>query len=115
MGAILNEMGAFGASLEGILGGEGGHAAAGDDTEIEAFVTEDVSLSRPKLQAYAEGKWRISARALEDPRLQMSLNIYLMPTDGTAVRLSLDGRKIGKVRPGEHLTLLPRKARHHCQ
>lgn len=114
LGGILNEMGgAFGASLEGYLGGEGGHAAVGDGTELEAFVAADVSQSTSKLQAFVNERRRISAQAFADQRLRMRLNIYLLSIDGTArIQVSLDGRKIGKVGGGERLTLLPSPGKH---
>lgn len=114
LGGILNEMGgAFGASLEGYLGGEGGHAAVGDGTELEAFVATDVSLSTSKLRAFVNERRRISAQAFADQRFRMRLNIYVLPIDGTArIQVSLDGRKIGKVGPGERLTLLPTSGKH---
>src|SRR5258708_602451 len=51
LGGILNEMGESCGAFLDCLRGEGGHAAMGDGTEIEAFVAEDVALSTPKLQA----------------------------------------------------------------
>jgi hypothetical protein len=111
LGAILNEMGgSCGTSLDC---SEGGHAAVGEGTEIEAFVAEDVALSTPKLQAFALEKRRISARLIANHQLKMRIHIYLLPAEGTArVRVSLDGRKIGRVGPGEHLTLLPSPGKH---
>ena len=37
----------------------------------------------------------------------------ILPADGRAwIQVSFDGRKIGKVGPGEHLTLLPSPGKH---
>lgn len=107
----MNEMGGSCGSFLDCLRGEGGHAAVGDGNEIEAFVAEDVALGTPKLQTFATEKRRRSARQIADRQLRMRVQIYLLPADGTAqTRIFFDGRKIGKVGPGEHLTLLPRRA-----
>jgi hypothetical protein len=112
LGGILNEMGGGYCPTLDCLG-EGGHAAVGDGTEIEAFVAEDVALSTEKLQAFILEKRRISVQVIADRQLRMRLHIYILPADGTArIRVSLDGRKIGKVGPGEHLTLLPSPGKH---
>jgi len=59
------------------------------------------------------GKRRRSARQIADRQLRMRVQIYLLPADGTAqTRVFFDGRKIGKVGPGEHLTLLPSPGKH---
>ena len=112
LGGILNEIsGGYCPTLDCL--GEGGHAAVGDGTEIEAFVAEDVALSTEKLQAFILKKRRISVQVIADRQLRMRLHIYILPADGTArIRVSLDGRKIGKVGPGEHLTLLPSPGKH---
>lgn len=112
LGGILNETGG-GYCLTLDCLGEGGHTAVGAGTEIEAFVAEDVALSTPKLQAFAMEKWRRSARLIADQRLRMRVQIYLLPTDGPAqTRVFFDGRKIGRVGPGEYLTLLPSPGKH---
>ena len=113
LGAILNEMGGSCGTLLDYLRGEGGHVAVGDGTDIEAFVAEDVALSTPKLQTFAMEKRRRSARVIADDRLRMRVHIYRLPAEGTAhFWVSFDGRDIGKVRPGEHLTLLPSPGKH---
>jgi hypothetical protein len=113
LGAILNEMGGSCGTLLDCLRGEGGHVAVGDGTDIEAFVAEDVALSTPKLQTFAMEKRRRSARVIADDRLRMRVHIYRLPAEGTAhFWVSFDGRNIGKVRPGEHLTLLPSPGKH---
>lgn len=113
LGGILNEMGGSCGAFLDCLRGEGGHAAVGDGTEIEAFVAEDVALSTPKLQTFAVEKLRRSARLIADRQLRMRVQIYLLPADGTTqTRVFFDGRKIGKVGPGEYLTLLPAPGKH---
>ena len=113
LGGILNEMGGSCGTFLDCLRGEGGHAAVGNGTDIEAFVAEDVALSTPKLQTFAMEKRRRSARQIADRQLRMRVQIYLLPADGTAqTRVFFDGRKIGKVGPGEHLTLLPSPGKH---
>ena len=85
----------------------------GDGTEIEAFVAEDVALSTPKLQAFMLEKRRIIAQVTEGGRLRMRVHIYQLPSDGTSrKRVFFDGREIGRVGPGEHLTLLPSLGKH---
>lgn len=85
----------------------------GDGTEIETFVAEDVALSTSKLQAFALQERRRSAQVIADGRLRMRVQIYLMRTDGIAqTRIFFDGRKIGRVGPGEYLTLLPSPGKH---
>jgi hypothetical protein len=113
LGGILNEMGGSCGTFLDCLRGEGGHAAVGDGTEIEAFVAEDVALSTPKLQTFATEKRRRSARLIADDQLRMRVHIYQLPAEGTAhFWVSFDGRSIGKVGPGEHLTLLPSPGKH---
>jgi hypothetical protein len=113
LGGILNEMGGSCGTFLDCLRGEGGHAAVGDGTEIEAFVAEDVALSTLKLQIFAKEKRRRSARLIADDQLRMRVHIYRLPAEGTAdFRVSFDGRNIGKVGPGEHLTLLPSPGKH---
>ena len=93
--------------------GEGGHAAVGDGTVIEAFVAEDVALSTPELQTFAIERRRRAARMVADPQLRMRVQVYLLPADGSArTEVFFDGRRIGKVGPGEHLTLLPSPGKH---
>jgi hypothetical protein len=112
LGGILNEMGG-GYCLALDCLGEGGHAAVGDGTEIEAFVAEDVILSTPKLQAFLLEKRRISAQLIADRQLRMRVHIYVLPANGKArIQVFCDGRKIGKVGPGEQLTLLPSPGKH---
>src|SRR5258708_19257451 len=72
LGGILNEMGESCGAFLDCLRGEGGHAAMGDGTEIEAFVAEDVALSTPKLQALMLEKRRIKAQVIEGGRLRMN-------------------------------------------
>jgi hypothetical protein len=113
LSGILNEMGGAYclAALDCI--GEGGHAAVGDGTEMEAFVAEDVALNTPKLQAFLLEKRRTSAQFIADPQLRMRVHIYVLPVNGEAsIQVSFDGRKIGKVGPGEQLTLLPLLGKH---
>lgn len=113
LGGILNETGGSCGAFLDFLPGEGGHAAVGDGTEIEAFVAEDVALSTQKLQAFALDKRRIAARVIADSHLRMRVHIYLLPTEGAAqTRVLFDGRKIANLRPGEHLTLLPSPGQH---
>lgn len=113
LGGILNEMGGSCATFLDCLRGEGGHAAVGNGTEIEAFVAEDVALSTPKLQTSAMEKRRRSARLIADDQLRMRVHIYRLPAEGTAhFRVSFDDRNIGKVGPAEHLTLLPSPGKH---
>jgi hypothetical protein len=113
LGGILNEMGGSCGTFLDCLRGEGGHAAVGDGTEIEAFVAEDVALSTPKLRTFSMEKRRRSARLIADHQLRMRVHIYRLPAEGTAhFRVSFDGRNIGKVGPGEHLTLLPSPGKH---
>src|SRR5260370_10193419 len=112
-GGVLNELGAGHGAFLDCLRGEGGHAAMGDGTEIEAFVAEDVALSTPKLQALMLEKRRINAQVIEGGRLRMRVHIYLLPSGGAArTRVFFDGRNIGRVGPGEHLTLLPSPGKH---
>ena len=86
---------------------------SGRCTEIEAFVAEDVALSTPKLETFVMEKRRRSARLIADRQLRMRVQIYLLPADGTTqARVFFDGRKIGKVGSGEHLTLLPSPGKH---
>src|SRR5229473_1148333 len=113
LSGILNEMGESCGAFLDCLRGEGGHAAIGDGTEIEAFVAEDVALSTPKLQALMLEKRRINAQVIEGGRLRMRVHIYLLPSGGAArTRVFFDGRNIGRVGPGEHLTLLPSLGKH---
>jgi hypothetical protein len=113
LSGILNEMGGryCVAALDCL--GEGGHAAVGDGTEIEAFVAEDVTLNTPKLQAFLLEKRRTSAQLSADRQLRMRVHIYLLPASGEArIQVFFDRRKIGKVGPGEQLTLLPSPGKH---
>jgi hypothetical protein len=113
LSGILNEERSSCGAIPEILCGEGGHVAVGDGTEIEAFVAEDVALSTPELQTFAMEKRRRSARQIADRQLRMRVQIFLLPADGTAqTRVFFDGRKIGKVGPGENLTLLPSPGKH---
>src|SRR5258708_34103930 len=53
-------------------------------------------------------KRRINGQVIEGGRLRMRVHIYLLPSGGAArTRVFFDGRNIGRVGPGEHLTLLP--------
>lgn len=110
LGGILNQMGE---SYSDDFLGLGGHATVGDGTDVEAFVAEDVALSTPKLQAFLLEKRRASAQLIADPRLRMRLHIYLLPANSEdLIQFFFDGRKIGKVGPGEQLTLLPSPGKH---
>lgn len=114
LGGILNEMGgSCGPSFLDCLRDEGGHAAVGDGTEIEAFVAENVSLSTQQLQAFAQEKRRIAAQVLGDHQLQMRVHIYRLPTGGAAhARVTFDGRKIANLGPGQDLVLVPSPGKH---
>lgn len=113
LSGILNEMGGGYCLAAWDCLGEGGHAAVGDGTEIEAFVAEDVALNTPKLLAFLLEKRRTSAQLIADRQLRMRVHIYLLPASGEArIQVSFDGRKIGKVGPGEQLTLLPAPGKH---
>jgi hypothetical protein len=108
LSGIQNKMGESCGDFLDCLRGEGGHAAVGDGTEIEAFVAGDVALNTPKLQAFLLEKRRTSPQLIAGRQLRMRVHIYVLPADGTArTQVFLDGQEIGTVGPGEQLTLLP--------